>query len=392
MTKVSNEQYLSIQEREQLVKAFIENYQVDKIRMVTHRIGNKKYELSAYELPLELTYCSHKNSRIGAERMQYEKGHNVVIEEGNPRHMKAIMNMLLPNNEESENLINQMKAPGQTEPGLITKSGRLINANRRRAALERIGAKTILVSILPDETTEEELFDIELGLQITTDYKEDYKGINRLFMIRRGIELKHSIENLSKKFSMKKKDIERGLKVLEKVEEFLEEIGKPYEYTEVENMLEHFYELVKESERILQEDGDVVLIEEVFYGLMKHNMGEKQNIIGHKEIRDTLLYASQDPKIFNLLASSAESTDVEKVQTNLKIAKDLAAMYKNKETIAKTIAKLVKQIDSINIEQGFSTYKKGDKVQILAELRNLEAQTKSFIQEVLDEAGKPKYL
>lgn len=390
-TTKSNAENLSLGERKLALQVFIDNYPKEKIHIITHRIGKKKWELPTYEVPIELTYYSHKNSRIGSNIIQYEKTNNVVIEEANPRHMELIGEMLLSSGEDTAELLDQMKMPGQTEAGLITPSGRLINANRRRAALKKIKAKTILVSLLPENLTEQELFEIEILLQVTSDYKEEYTGINRLLMIRRGLNMGHTTEMLMKQFNMTKLHLERGLKVLEKTEEFLEEIGKPYEFSEVEDMLEHFHELIKETDRIQKDDGNVVPIEEVFYGLMAHNIGEKQNIIGHKDVRDTLFYASIDEKIYNLLQSSAEADTKEKMQTDLKIAKDIATMHKKKEMITHTVAKLTKQMASINVTAGFENYAKGNKSLLFHEIQKLEEQAAKFIQEVIDEANKPKY-
>jgi hypothetical protein len=64
-TTKSKLENLSLAERKLTLQVFIDNYPKDKIHIFTHRIGKKKWELPTYEVPIELTYYSHKNSRIG---------------------------------------------------------------------------------------------------------------------------------------------------------------------------------------------------------------------------------------------------------------------------------------------------------------------------------------
>jgi hypothetical protein len=72
---------------------------------------------------------------------------------------------------------------GQREPGIMTRGGRLINANTRAAALEELGEEYIEVAVLPLDATLGEIDDLELDLQVAEDYKQDYSFTNELLFV-----------------------------------------------------------------------------------------------------------------------------------------------------------------------------------------------------------------
>lgn len=72
---------------------------------------------------------------------------------------------------------------GQKEPGIMTRSGRLINANTRAAALEELGEEYIEVAVLPLDATLGEIDDLELDLQVAEDFKQDYSFTNELLFV-----------------------------------------------------------------------------------------------------------------------------------------------------------------------------------------------------------------
>lgn len=72
---------------------------------------------------------------------------------------------------------------GQREPGILTRSGRLINANTRAAALEELGEDYIEVAVLPLDATLGEIDDLELDLQVAEDYRQEYSFTNELLFV-----------------------------------------------------------------------------------------------------------------------------------------------------------------------------------------------------------------
>jgi hypothetical protein len=73
----------------------------------------------------------------------------------------------------------------QTEPGLITRDGVLVNGNTRRAALLKMGGpqQPIRVAVLPESCDWTDIRDVELSLQLRREHRRDYSYINRLLAI-----------------------------------------------------------------------------------------------------------------------------------------------------------------------------------------------------------------
>src|ERR1017187_4321629 len=63
-------------------------------------------------------------------------------------------------------LKDDLREHGQSEPGIITRAGVLINGNTRQAALKELGEKHIRVGVLPPDAGFDDLQSIELSLQL----------------------------------------------------------------------------------------------------------------------------------------------------------------------------------------------------------------------------------
>ena len=67
-------------------------------------------------------------------------------------------------------LRDDLKDNGQTEPGVITRAGILINGNTRCAALREIGAEHIRVGVLPPDASHDDFLGVELALQLRKEF------------------------------------------------------------------------------------------------------------------------------------------------------------------------------------------------------------------------------
>jgi len=82
-------------------------------------------------------------------------------------------------------LLESLREYEQTEPGLVTRDGILVNGNTRRAALLKMGGpqQPIRVAVLPDSCDWSDIRDVELSLQLRKEHRRDYSYINRLLAI-----------------------------------------------------------------------------------------------------------------------------------------------------------------------------------------------------------------
>lgn len=82
-------------------------------------------------------------------------------------------------------LAESLKEYGQSDPGLITREGILVNGNTRRAALlgEFGPTRMMRVAVLPESCDWSDIAAVELSLQLRKDHRRDYSYINRLLAI-----------------------------------------------------------------------------------------------------------------------------------------------------------------------------------------------------------------
>lgn len=110
--------------------------------------------------------------------------------------------------EEFAALKDSLANEGQTDPGVITSKGVLINANTRAVALRELedpNKRYIRVAVLPDTLQPDELALLELRLQMQKALKVDYSLTNELLFI----------EELSVERSMLPAQIAKELRIAE---------------------------------------------------------------------------------------------------------------------------------------------------------------------------------
>ncbi|MGG0506264.1 hypothetical protein ABE078_02170 [Priestia megaterium] len=377
-------------ERQDEISRYIEENQNAFVGTELHRILNKIVELPKYEIPLEMLHFNENNGRIFTAKQMLESKLGFMLDSKEPSYEKYFIKMLLPNDSDTTRLMNEMKNKGQHLAGLIMPDGKLINGNRRCAVKKKLNQRTMIVSILPSTLTRKELFEIEFGLQVADDFRKEYTGIDRLFMIKKGIEVGKTSIEMKRDFDVTAAEIRDAEIIIEKIDMFLEYCGREGQYSTVSNMLEHFKDFVKELNKIEKINGDSFEAEQVFCKLMQLNIDKKDNMVAHRDIRDTLYYAALDERVNEALTRNInnENATEEDIITDLSIAKSLAKARKDNENILKAINKLIGQINGVNVQQSFFDFEDNGYEKIIQGIGNLENATKSFVTEVQDEATK----
>ncbi|MFC7305306.1 transcriptional regulator [Streptomyces monticola] len=103
---------------------------------------------------------------------------------------------------------------GQTEPGLITREGILVNANTRRAALKELGALNIRVGVLPASCTWADIHAVELSLQLRNDERRPYSYINHLLAVGEQLEFGRELSEIARSFHTTTPAVERDVWIL----------------------------------------------------------------------------------------------------------------------------------------------------------------------------------
>ncbi|WNG88498.1 hypothetical protein C6A87_004450 [Mycobacterium sp. ITM-2016-00317] len=119
-------------------------------------------------------------------------------------------------------LKQDLKDHGQTDPGIITEDGVLINGNTRCAALRDLNEEHIRVGVLPPDAGLDDLQSIELSLQLRKDLKRDYSFMNFLLAIDERRAAGRPAAEIQKDFRIKATTFERSVWILNFIEDVIE--------------------------------------------------------------------------------------------------------------------------------------------------------------------------
>ena len=111
---------------------------------------------------------------------------------------------------------------GQSEPGIVTRWGELINGNTRRAALSELQVKNIRVGVLPGDAGAEDIRSVELALQLRRDHKRDYSFMNELLAIDERIRAGRPATEIMYEFRIRQQKFDRSRWILGLVREAID--------------------------------------------------------------------------------------------------------------------------------------------------------------------------
>jgi ParB-like chromosome segregation protein Spo0J len=97
-----------------------------------------------------------------------------------------------------DKLKESLQAEGQTEPGVITREGILINGNTRLVALRELGRDWIRVAVLDSDAHPPELADLELRLQVRETGHDTYRLSNEFLFIQELFQGGRTAEEIAK--------------------------------------------------------------------------------------------------------------------------------------------------------------------------------------------------
>lgn len=144
-------------------------------------------------IPTRLLKFRKDNGRIKADVESYEKSFNITLDESDDETQALLRSFLIKNDpEKNDELKKALIHKGQKDPAIITCDGFLINGNRRKMALEELFEEKnhdpkyemMRVVVLPEGATELNIQKIENRLQLQSEGKSEYQGLNRALTIR----------------------------------------------------------------------------------------------------------------------------------------------------------------------------------------------------------------
>ncbi|GFH36330.1 transcriptional regulator [Streptomyces pacificus] len=150
--------------------------------------------LEVIQVPVGSLYYNPATHRIRAQAGHDPKQAEALADDPWSSDSQAYLDRLLQvlpadparTDPEFDELMASLKEYGQTDPGLITHEGILVNGNTRRAALMQLFGPNhaMRVAVLPPSCDWQDIAAIELSLQLRKEHRRDYSYINRLLAVQ----------------------------------------------------------------------------------------------------------------------------------------------------------------------------------------------------------------
>jgi hypothetical protein len=144
----------------------------------------KELVLPVASVDLDLVLLNPHSHRISAQLQSLPPiDQETVRRDPHGDEAQTIIATLLQSTPGYDRIKNALANDGQQDPGVITTSGVLVNANTRAVALRHLRQKYIKVLVLPVDATSKEITDLELRLQMEQEVKQPYSFTSSLLFI-----------------------------------------------------------------------------------------------------------------------------------------------------------------------------------------------------------------
>jgi hypothetical protein len=240
-------------------------------RMMRLWLKGRAQDLKVYRIPIQYLYFNIENGRYADKMMQLKSDNPAADIDPKLENWKAEIykmlkgeyqgNLGLEGTEEDksafERLREDIEKRDQLNPGIVLSDGGVIDGNRRLAVLISLNSPRFHYFdgvILPEDTSAEDRWRIEVGVQLGKDQKLDYSPINKLLKIRQGMELFKSMRLPSGKtpeamvadalYGVTLKEIRDSVAQLLLIEEYLDFFKMRGQYHRVADQGERIIEAV----------------------------------------------------------------------------------------------------------------------------------------------------
>lgn len=275
------------------------------------------------ELPVDVPLLNPGSHRIKAQLLSHPEKDVVTNDPWSERAQELIAELLAAT-DGFEELRTDLADKGQTDPGVITRTGVLVNANTRLVALRRNNATYIRVAVLPEGVTQRDINEVELHLQVKRDLKQDYTFTNKLLFIEEmmdqygykpdqiAILLGYTPTGSDRKLVQKAtEEVHRDLRLLALIRETIKFSGERLRYVDFDDKRQALSEIDEQFEQLKNKD--------LAAALRMRNMRLAGMLagVGYRELREIdarffeehLLSGLEESQMSDHIASLIDSSD-----------------------------------------------------------------------------------
>ncbi|MCY3910676.1 MAG: hypothetical protein OXF99_04130 [bacterium] len=184
----------------------------------------KSKVLPVVEISVSAVLLNNNSHRIKANLESHEMAD--VLDEPFSSEAQEIIEEVIRGQAGYSDLLENIRAEGQRDPGVITTDAVLINANRRAVALRDIDQRSqIKVAVLPEDSNREEEMRLELKLQMQQEYKQSYTFTNELLFISDLIKQHYTVEQIATELRWKEQEVVQHQQMLAIIRDLQERCG-----------------------------------------------------------------------------------------------------------------------------------------------------------------------
>ncbi|MFC1618914.1 hypothetical protein ACFL45_03115 [Candidatus Neomarinimicrobiota bacterium] len=194
-----------------------------------------------------------ENSRTNIQQLTYLRNNpnspNDLFSDPEAEKAQIAQGQILTEMVEGKSeFLEDLKDRSQVEAAIITHDGFIVNGNRRTAALKLLGEDYLDCVVLPEDTTKQDIYDLEQELQIAKEFKEPYHWINELKNIQLGLtQLGLTTSHIAKRLHQKENDVKSKSRMLDLIDSFLiwKNIPDQHDYEKLDETEQIFADLEK---------------------------------------------------------------------------------------------------------------------------------------------------
>lgn len=222
------------------------------VKLIYH---GERTRFNVYSIPLSILTYNPYNGRIGAEVKSYERQHH-ILDPDNPDDVKIIEKFLWDSKPDAnERTKKSLLEDHQQKYGIVTADGKIIDGNRRASLLNNIWhddsipantkqhAQYFEAIILPIDADRKEILRLETTYQMGEDAKVDYGPIEKYLKAGDLRDEGFTNNEIANFMGIKSKEVAWYLRVLDLMNEYLDNYGYTGIYTMLEGTEDPFQKL-----------------------------------------------------------------------------------------------------------------------------------------------------
>lgn len=223
--------------------------------------------LEVINVPLDVPVLNTSSFRIAPRLADHPSRDEVLADPDSAKSQAIVAQLVRDSHRQASDLKDSLADEGQDQPGVITRKGKLLNANTRCVLLRELveegrlpASTTLKVAVLPSDITTSEELTLESVLQKQREYKDEYNLVSELMMIERlysGANLSDAqiAKSLRYKTASRVKDLRAALQLMERARSLPDPTLPLSHFVSERDQTQNWLELLKTVRLLDEQEG-----------------------------------------------------------------------------------------------------------------------------------------